>query len=106
VYLVNITKPAERDIREAANYIANELRNKAAAIRLLNDVAEAIYSLETMPLRYALVYDEVLAKQGMRFFPLNNYLVFYVVREEKKVVVIERFLYGRRDWATILKKEG
>ena len=45
---------------------------------------------------------EVLAGQGFRFFTVRNYLVFYIVRKERKTVVIERFLYGRRDWAAVL----
>jgi plasmid stabilization system protein ParE len=68
----------------------------------LNDAEKAIYSLEEMPLRYPLVADEFLASQGFRFFPVHKYLVFYVVREETNIVVIERFLYGKRDWAAIL----
>ena len=58
-----------------------------------------------MPLRYPLVADKVLAGQGIRFFPVNNYLVFYAVRKNKKTVVIERVIYKRRDWLAILKEE-
>ena len=105
MYRLSITEPAERDIREAARYIAMELQNLTAADRLLDDLTEAIYSLNEMPLRYALVSDEVLAIRGFRFFPIHNYLVFYTVREERKTVVIERFLYGRRNWSDILKDE-
>jgi len=103
MYQVNITEPAEQDIRKAANYIAKELQNCTAAERLLNDVDEAVCSLEEMPHRFALVDDEVLALAGIRVMPVHNYLVFYVVREESKIVMIERFLYGRRDWVAILK---
>lgn len=103
MYVIEITKPAEHDMRKAADYIAGELQNPTAALSLLDDVAELIYSLETMPLRYALADDAVLAIRGIRVLPVHNYLMFYAVREEKKTVVIERFLYGRRDWLGILK---
>jgi plasmid stabilization system protein ParE len=103
MYLVNITGPAEQDIWEAAYYIARELQNRIAAERLLNEIDEAVFSLAEMPLRYALVDDEVLALQGMRSFSVQNYLVFYMVREKSNMVMIERFLYGRRDWAAILR---
>ena len=104
-YLVKITEPAERDLQDAAKYIAIELKNRTAAERLLDDVYEAVYSLEEMPSRHALVDDEILAGRGVRFFRVRNYLVFYAIREEIKTVVIERFLYGRRDWITILRAE-
>ena len=105
MYLIKITEPAERDLQDAAKYIAIELKNRTAANRLLDDVYEAVNSLEEMPSRHTLVDDDVLSGCGIRFFPIHNYLVFYAIREEIKTVVIERFLYGRRDWITILRGE-
>ncbi|MDR1330417.1 MAG: type II toxin-antitoxin system RelE/ParE family toxin [Oscillospiraceae bacterium] len=105
-YSVDITEDAERDMLDAAKYIATELQNIDAAGRLLDDAEAAIYSLEEMPLRHALVDNELLSDRGIRFFPVHNYLVFYAVREETRTVVIERFIYGRRDWAAILKGEA
>jgi plasmid stabilization system protein ParE len=104
VYCVDITEPAEQDIREAVRYIAEDLQNQIAADHLLSDVADAINSLEEMPLRHALADDEVLAERGIRLLYVHNYLVLYAVREERQAVAIVRFLYGRRDWAIILKE--
>jgi len=106
MFQINISQLAEQDMLDCAKYIAGELRNRTAAERLLNDAEEAIYSLEEMPFRYPLANDDVLAQQGFRYFPVHNYLLFYIVREETKTVVIERFLYGRRDWMNLLKGEN
>ena len=103
MYNIDISINAERDIREAIEYIDVELQNPAAAENLLDEVEEAIFSLSDMPKRHPLANDDVLAGWGIRFFPVQNYLVFYIVREETKTVVIERFLHRRRDWNTILK---
>ena len=103
MYHIDISEPAEQDIRKAIEYIDSELKNRTAAENLLNDVEEAIFSLTDMPMRYPLVADDVLADWGIRIFPVHNYLVFYVVRENTKTVVIQRFLYKRRDWESILK---
>jgi len=105
MYHVDITEPAEQDIQAAVKYIAEDLKNPIAADRLLNNAVEAILSLEEMPLRYPLVDDEVIAGFGLRFFPVRNYLVFYSVQEKAKTVLIERFIYGKRDWITILQGE-
>ena len=69
---------------------------------MLDDAEKAINSLEEMPLRYPLVAYEPLASLGLRGVPVQNYIVFYVVREGRRLVVIERLLYGKRDWTTIL----
>jgi len=105
LYSIEITKPAENDILDAARYISEQLLNKTATCRLLDEAEKAILSLDNMPERHALVNDDALAALGIRFMPVLNYTVFYVVREEKKTVVIQRFLYSRRDWLTIIKNE-
>ena len=106
MYHIDITEPAENDINEAVKYISEQLLNPSAAGKLVDDAESAIYSLAEMPQRRALVNDDDLARLGFRFIPVKNYLVFYIIREDKKTVVIQRFLYGRRDWATILKYES
>ena len=56
-----------------------------------------------MPERYAVVDDEILSRGGFRFIQIKNYLLFYIVRKDIQTVVIQRFLYARRDWMSILK---
>ena len=102
MYRVDITTCAEQDLIQAVEYISAELGNPIAAARLLDDAVKAITALDEMPLRHPLVADETLARQGFRFFAVGSYIVFYIVREEQRTVVIERFLYGRRNWGTIL----
>ena len=102
IYKTIITEPAERDIFEAARYIARELQNPIAANKLLDDIDKAVASLKVMPKRYSLVKNEHLANLGFHYLPVHNYLIFYIVRENKKSVVIERFLHSRRDWSHII----
>jgi toxin ParE1/3/4 len=103
MYKVVVTEPAQQDLKEAVSYISNELKNKQAAYKLVDMVEEAVVSLQSMPERYAIVDDEILAMEGFRFITIKNYLLFYVVRNETKTVVIQRFLYARRDWLNLLK---
>lgn len=105
MYYIDITSLAETDIFETAKYIKEQLLNPSAAGNLIDAVEMAINSLNVMPLRHALVNDDTLASLGFRFMPVKNYLIFYTVREERMTVVIQRFLYARRDWITILKGE-
>ena len=105
MYQIIITEPADYDMTEAAVYIAEKLYNPTAAYRLIDEAHKAIFSLDEMPQRHRLVDDEYLASCGMRFFPVRNYLVFYIIHEENKTVEIERFIYSARNWAAILKGE-
>ena len=101
MYKVNITEIAERDILDAAVYIAHNLSNVVAANRLLDDSDIAAKSLENFPMHHPLVRDDLLAAKGLRSFPVKNYLMFYVVREESNNVNVMRFIHSRRDWAKL-----
>lgn len=106
MYKIFVTEAAQNDLKEAADYIANELKNRTAALHLLHMVEKEAYSLSEMPKRYPLIDDEFLKSEGFRFSVINNYLLFYVVRDETKTVVIERFLYARRNWIDMLNTDG
>ena len=102
-YQVRITKTAENDLNSAADYIEFNLLNPQAADNLLDKAEEVIGKLSASPKAHRLVDDPVLRDWGIRFVAVNNYLAFYKIDEESKIVYIIRFLYGRRNWADILK---
>jgi addiction module RelE/StbE family toxin len=98
IYRVDITDSAEMDLLDAAVYIAQTLSNKTAANYLLDKAEEANKSLSENPKRQPLVNDAVLATKGLRSMPVNNYLLFYVVREKTRIVTVLRFVHSRRNW--------
>lgn len=97
-------KTAEHDIAKAADYIEFVLKNPQAADHLLDVATEKIGELTQMPEKLQLVDDPVLAGWGIRFIRVNNYLAFYTIDEDKKVVIIVRFLYQKSNWNTILRQ--
>ncbi|MDO4389883.1 MAG: type II toxin-antitoxin system RelE/ParE family toxin [Eubacteriales bacterium] len=102
-YEVHITRAAENDLNEAADYIEFVLLNPQAADDLLDTVEETLPTLAQYAQRYALVDDPVLRAWGIRFVQIKNYLAFYTISEEEQKVYIVRFLYGKRNWISILK---
>ena len=102
-YKVLITQPAIEDLQNIVDYIATELKEPSTAKKLIGKIKEAIMSLAEMPTRHALVADEDLAVQGIRWLMVDNYMIFYIVAEKNRTVVVIRILYGRRDWINLLK---
>ena len=102
-YEVRITRAAENDLNEAADYIEFVLLNTQAADDLVDAVEETLPTLAQYAQRYALVDDPVLRAWGIRFVQIKNYLAFYTISEEEQKVYIVRFLYGKRNWISILK---
>lgn len=101
-YSIEITEPAENDLSEVGLYISKELLEPNIAKKIVNKIGEEILTLEELPLRHALVGDEILASQGIRKIIIDNYIVFYIVKEERKKVTVLRILCGRRDWMNLL----
>ena len=79
--------------------------NPQAAADLLDSIDEEIGKLAFMPGKNRLVEDPVLAAWGIRSTAIRNYLAFYVIDEDSKTVHLVRFLYGRRNWISILRGE-
>ncbi len=101
-YNIEITEPAENDLYEIGSYIAEELLEPEVAKEIVNKIADAILSLEDMPLRNKVVADEKLALQGIRRIFSDNYIVLYIITEENKTVTIVRILFAGRDWVNLL----
>lgn len=97
MYEVVYLPAARKQLLDAVLYIAAELSAPDAAENLLAAVDEQIGKLCNYPYRHS-VYPALYAmKHEIRFFPVKNYLVFYVVKEEQKTVEIWRFLHQRQN---------
>ena len=101
-YNIHITRTAEQDISEA-DYIEFSLRNPIAADDLLDEIEAQINALADFPEQFELADDPVLKSWGIRFTTVKTYLAFYVIDEEKRIMHMIRFLYGKRDWMPILR---
>ncbi|ORU01400.1 hypothetical protein D081_0219 [Anaerovibrio sp. JC8] len=104
-YSIIISQKAEKDIIEAADYIEFILHNPKAADDLLDKVTEEVEKLSVMLAKFATVDEPVLKAWGIRIFSVNNYLVFYRIDEAAHAVHIVRFLYGKRNWKSILRMD-
>ena len=101
-YRIEIAIKAKKDIREIHTYITENLKEPNIADKLIDKFEAEILTLRTMPFRYALERDEQLKQRNLRKLIVDNYLVFYLVREKKKTVYVSRILYARRDWVNLL----
>ena len=101
-YRVDVSKPAENDLRDIVRYIASQLSAPISALHMMELLEKAMAGLSDMPQRCPLVADERLSQMGYRKLPVKNYIMFLSIDEKNNVVDVERILYGRRDWRRIL----
>ena len=92
-YTVELSNTAEQDIHESVRYVTLQLKNPIAGRRLLGNTIDCV------------IGDPILVIHQIHFVPVQNYLLFYQIHEPSHTVMVLRFLYGKSDWASILKKD-
>lgn len=101
-YSVDVSEPAENDLRDIVRYIASQVSAPVSALHMMELLEEAMAGLSAMPQRCPLVTDERLSQLGYRKLIVKNYIVFFTIDEKNKAVDVERILYSRRDWRGFL----
>ena len=102
MYKLKFSEYIFNDVESSVEYIKNNLKNPVASQRLKNEVKTAYKKIKLNPLIYPAVPIEHLGKKGFKFCMIKNYMLFFKVKKDENIVNIERFLYGPRDWITIL----
>lgn len=97
-YTVYVSPQAYRDIDEIYEYISTELFAEDAAIRLVEDIEEAILSLEEMPERGAERKVGAYAYKGYRHLFVKNYTIVYRVDTDAKEVMIITVKYSHQNF--------
>lgn len=94
---VKFTDQAKQDLRDILDYITYELQEPQVAVNLVRQISKEILSLNQMTMRYRLYEEEPWKSQGLRCFPVKNYLIFYYPEETSNTVYAVRVIYGGRD---------
>lgn len=94
-YEVKITNKALADMDAIYEYIADRLQAPDTAMKQYDRIAEAILSLNTLPMRCKLFDSQPEHDMGMRQLLVDNYSAIYVV--EDGTVTVLRVLYSASD---------
>lgn len=104
-YIVSYSEDALNDLREIYNYIAIELLVPETAAAQVGRIRKAVRSLDFMPARYEVVEWEPWYSMEMHQLPVNNFIVYYLVEDEAKIVTVVRIFYSGRDIEGIINSQ-
>ena len=93
-YTVKMLDCAYRDLDGIYDYIANTLVEPGVALTIIDDIENAILSLDSMPHRCPERKIGVYANQGYRQMFVGNYTALFRIDETKKHVVIVTIRYS------------
>ena len=101
-YKVIYTPAAIDDLRDIYFYIAIDLNEPKVAKNQVDRIRSMIKKLGEFPKRHPKVDGEPWTSMGIRKVPVDKYVVYYLVREEHRLVFIVRIFYGGRDVSQLL----
>ncbi len=93
-YRIKLMSRAVRDLDGIYEYIANTLLEPETALNLVNQIENAILSLETMPYRCPERKRGSYANRGYRQLFVENYTAVFRIDEVKKMVVVVTVRYS------------
>ena len=103
MYKLEYLPVARKDMLEIVGYISGELKNPDAADRLAVKLDDAAESVLTFPYANPACQPIRPLKHECRNILVQNYLMFYWVDEEKKLVTVARVIYAKRDYGRLLE---
>ena len=103
-YRVELSAEGNDDLRKIYEYIAFGLGISDSAKAQIRRLEERIYALETMPERHRRYEKEPWRTRGLRLMPVDNYVVFYIPNDERRVVNVVRIIYGGQNIAAQLEQ--
>jgi len=102
LYKLEYLPAALKDMIDIIRYISIELKNPDAANRLAVELVDTAESVLTFPYATSVYQSIRPLKHEYRKILVQNYLLFYWVDEEKKLVTIARVIYAKRDYGRLL----
>ena len=93
-YAVKIYAGAYRDLDNIYTYIAEKLSEPATALRLIDELETAIFSLEQLPERGAVRRVGAYANSGYRQLFVKRFVIIYRVLKPQKEVHIVTVRYA------------
>lgn len=104
-YSVVYSPKAKADLRAIYAYIAFDLQSPDTAEGQVNRIRKEIRSLDFMPSRYSIVDWEPWKSVGMHKVPVDNFVIYYSVNTENRIVTVIRIFYVGRDAEGIVNKD-
>ena len=97
-YSVKLMSRALRDLDKIYDYISHTLVEPGTALKLVERIENAIFSLETMPYRCPERRRGAYAYRGYRQRLVENYTVIYRIQESEKQVIVVTVRYSSSEF--------
>ena len=99
MYKVILTSSAKTDLKDIKTYISTVLNNPNSAKTIVKGITNQLHVLEHFPeMGTLLMFENSI--NCYRYLIHRNYISFYHIENDS--VIVDRIMYGRRDYLAIL----
>lgn len=103
MYKLEFLPIAKDDMDNIIYYISNNLKNSAAARNLAESFISGADNILMFPYGSPIYKLKGTLKNKYRSIKIKNFLMFYTINEEKKIITIVRVLYQKMNIKKILE---
>ena len=104
-YQVIYSPESVDDIKSIYRYIAYDIKSARNAEAQVKRIRNKIRKLDIFPEKFVHVDWEPWASMGLHQMPVDNYIVYYLIKEEEQLVIIVRIFYSGQNIELIVNEE-
>lgn len=90
-YEIYFSKRCEHNLNQIEYYIEYELQNQIVANKIIDKLIDKIFILKQFP------YIGSIYNTTSRFIVYKNFLIFYEIQEEQKLIIIKTIIHRKRN---------
>lgn len=103
-YNVELSIQAKRDTREAVFYKKELGTRKDNLEKFKDELSQSIHRLKTSPKTGANLSSRIDIETSIKYLTIQDYLLFYEIIEEKRLVNVIRVLPAKTNWMSKIIK--
>ena len=104
-YMVEVSKTATQDLENIISYLRYNLAGDIISDKYKILFKQEFKNLENVAGSMPILNENLTGHKDIRKINVRNYIVFYIVDEEKSKVLVLRIGHAFMDWEKYLKDE-
>lgn len=104
-YIVEVSETAEQDLENIISYLRYDLAGDIIADKYKMLFKQKLKELENVAGSMTILNESLTGHKNIRKINVRNYIIFYVIDEEKTKVIVVRIGHAFMDWEKYLKDE-
>ena len=104
-YIVELSETAEQDLENIISYLKYDLAGDIIADKYKMLFKQKLSDLENLAGSMPVLDENLTGHKNIRKLNVRNYILFYIIDEEKSKAIVVRIGHTFMDWEKYLKDE-